>query len=151
MFSSASSQNSVRVSFYPFGYCNNLITSSFSVSPQYELVQHPSGMLCRFNWQFDIDISGQPPVPIFFFACHPWRRKLQAVQNCWKLTTDQYSEVYLKSEHLSLKQLLLNNLYGNLTSKHLMYCSGGSNSVNKQTENCITGNVADRFDPTNWG
>ena len=28
-------------------------------------------------------------------------------------------------------------------------CSGGANSVNKQTENCITGNVADRFDPTN--
>jgi len=63
-------------------------------------------MLLSVSLQFVIDVTGQPPVPIFFFVCHPWRRQLQAARNCWKITTDQYSEIYLKSEQLSLKLLL---------------------------------------------
>ena len=115
MFCSASSQYSVRVSFYPFGYCNNLISRNIRVPPQCEQGHNSSGMLLTVSWKFVIDGTGQPPVHIFSFIWHPRRRHQQAVQKSWKLTTGQYCEIYLKRENL--KPLLSKTLYGNFSSK----------------------------------
>ena len=60
------------------------------------------------------------------------------------LNTNQCSGTFLNSEDLNLNAASVEQILWRFHIEGLhIICSGGSNSVTKQTDNCVTGNAAD--------
>jgi len=56
----------------------------------------------RLLCQAITDVTGQPSGTTFFFVCHPE----DGTYRLKKLATEQYSEIYRRSEDLKMKPLL---------------------------------------------
>jgi len=96
--------------FYPFGYRHSLITNDFRVPPQCESGRHSPGMLSSVNWQFVTEESGQLLGSILFLECSSIEDgNCRLYRNVGKYQSTQ--------RNITVKPLLSNSLYGDLTSK----------------------------------
>ena len=96
--------------FYPFGCRHNLITHDFRVPPQCESGPHSFGMLSSVNWQFVTEDSGQLLGSILFLEC-------SSIENGNCRLYRSVGKYQWRQKNIPENPLLLNSLYGDLTSK----------------------------------